>query len=83
MCFTINNNDKNTLARTGVLKTKHAEIETPFFMPVVTKGIAKYLTLEQLDKLNTKCFISNAYLLYLKPEEDLLKKTKGYHNFIN
>ncbi|MDD3178387.1 MAG: tRNA guanosine(34) transglycosylase Tgt [Candidatus ainarchaeum sp.] len=83
MCFTISKKDKNTLARTGVLKTKHAEIKTPFFMPVVTKGIAKYLTLDQLEKLNTKCFISNSYLLYLKPGEDLLKKTKDYHNFIN
>lgn len=74
--------DKKTKARTGVLKTKHGNIKTPFFMPVVTKGIPKFLSLEDLKKINTQCFISNSYLLYLKPGQDVLKKAKGYHNFI-
>ncbi len=52
-------------------------------MPVVTKGIPKFLSLKDLKEIKTKCFISNSYLLYLKPGTNLLKKTKGYHNFIN
>ena len=65
------------------MKTTHGIIKTPFFMPVVTKGIPKFLTLKNLEEINTQCFISNSYLLYLRPGIELLKKTKGYHNFIN
>ena len=83
MSFKIISKDKNTKARTCVLKTSHGDLKTPFFMPVVTKGIAKFVTLQQLEEINTRCFISNSYLLYLKPGTELLKKTKGYHNFIN
>jgi queuine tRNA-ribosyltransferase len=80
--FTIEKKDKKTKARSGVLKTAHGKIKTPFFMPVVTKGIAKFLTLKELKEINTQCFISNCYLLYLKPGKELLENTKGYHNFI-
>jgi queuine tRNA-ribosyltransferase len=83
MSFEILKKDKHTNARVGKLKTSHGIINTPFFMPVVTKGIAKFITLEDLKKIKTQCFISNSYLLYLKPGADFLKKTKGYHNFIN
>jgi len=83
MSFKIINKDKNTKARVGLFKTAHGVLETPFFMPVATKGITKFVTLEQLNDINTKCFISNSYILYLKPGTDLLKKSKGYHNFIN
>ena len=81
--FKIEKKDKKTKARTGVLKTASGKIKTPFFMPVVTKGIAKFLTLDNLKKEKTQVFISNSYLLYLKPGLELLKKSKGYHNFIN
>jgi queuine tRNA-ribosyltransferase len=70
-------------ARSGILKTKHGKIKTPFFMPVVTKGASKLLTFPILDELGTQCFISNAYLLYLKPGMEVITETKGYHNFIN
>lgn len=81
--FKINNKDKKTKARRGYIKTSHGKIETPFYMPVVTKGAGKYITFKDLEKMNYECFISNAYLLYLKPGLDILKETKGYHNFIN
>ncbi|MDD3085335.1 MAG: tRNA-guanine transglycosylase, partial [Candidatus ainarchaeum sp.] len=71
------------LARVGTLKTTHGKIKTPFFMPVVTKGAGKFLTFRSLEDLKTQCFISNAYLLYLKPGLETIKKAKGYHNFIN
>ncbi len=83
MSFKIEKKDKKTKARCGVFKTEHGKIKTPFFMPVVTKGIAKFLTLKNLDEIKTQCFISNCYLLYLKPGKEILKKAKGYHNFIN
>ncbi len=81
--FKINKKDEKTKARTGTLSTTHGKITTPFYMPVVTKGAGKYVTFKDLDKLDYECFISNAYLLYLKPGLETLKETKGYHNFIN
>jgi queuine tRNA-ribosyltransferase len=81
--FKIEKKDKKTKARSGLFKTAHGKIKTPFFMPVVTKGVGKFLTLKDITEINTQCFISNCYLLYLKPGKELLEKTKGYHNFIN
>lgn len=75
-------NEENK-ARTGEFKTTHGKIKTPFFMPVVTKGAGKFLTFDVLKNINTQCFISNAYLLYLKPGLETIKKAGGYHNFIN
>jgi len=81
MMFKIEHTCNN--ARSGILKTKHGKIKTPFFMPVVTKGAAKYLSFPVLKELGSQCFISNAYLLFLKPGLDVIKESKGYHNFIN
>ena len=39
--FKITHQSKNSGARTGVLKTDHGKIETPFFMPIATYGAVK------------------------------------------
>jgi len=39
--FTINHKDENTSARSGVIRTDHENITTPFFMPVGTYGAVK------------------------------------------
>jgi len=70
-------------ARCGEFKTAHGKIKAPFYMPVVTKGAGKFLTFNSLENVKTQCFISNAYLLYLKPGLETIKKANGYHNFIN
>lgn len=74
---------ESKLARCGEFKTSHGKIKTPFYMPVVTKGAGKFLTFRSLEEVKTQCFISNAYLLYLKPGLETIKKADGYHNFIN
>ncbi len=70
-------------ARNGALKTAHGEIETPFFMPVATKGSAKWLTQTELEATGTECIISNAFVLWLKPGLQVIKKHSGLHGFIN
>lgn len=74
---------KSGKARVGILKTKTGEYETPFFMPVATKAAVKYLDTEELEEIGANAFISNAFLLYLKPGLDVIKKHKGLHNFMN
>ncbi len=70
-------------ARVGFLKTKHGVIETPFFMPVATKGNIKFLSFTDLKKIGFQAFISNSFLLSRKPGLEVLKQAKGYHKFVN
>ena len=78
--FTITAEDNS--ARTGKLKTLHGTIETPFFMPIATKGTAKQVSQDELRSLGSEALITNAFLLYLKPGLDVIKKFKGIHNFM-
>ncbi|MDD5147899.1 MAG: tRNA guanosine(34) transglycosylase Tgt [Candidatus ainarchaeum sp.] len=70
-------------ARAGILKTAHGKLETPFFMPVATKGSVKFLSNEEVISAGTQCLISNAFILYLRPGLDVIGKHKGLHKFMN
>ena len=79
--FKITSEDNN--ARTAKLKTRHGTIETPFFMPVATRGVGKSIGSDDYKRLNTKAIISNAYVLYLNPGLEVIEESKGLHNFMN
>ncbi len=82
-CFEITNKLDNSLARTGLLQTAHGKIETPFFMPVATKGAVKFVTHQELqDGMSVDCVISNAFINYLKPGLPLIEKAGGLHKFM-
>ena len=49
--FSITHSDKNTSARSGILKTDHGEIETPFFMPIATYGAVKTQSSNEIKDL--------------------------------
>jgi queuine tRNA-ribosyltransferase len=70
-------------ARAGVLHTAHGKVETPFFMPVATKGAVKQISGDDLISLETDALISNSLLLHLKPGSDYLKKIGGIHGYMN
>ena len=46
--FKINSSCSKTSARTGIIKTDHGNIETPFFMPVGTYGAVKTQSSEDI-----------------------------------
>ncbi|MEN9626472.1 MAG: hypothetical protein RL557_800 [archaeon] len=81
--FTITHRDKKTSARIGVLQTKSGRIETPFFMPVATKAVGKFLDSKKLDETGTKAIISNAFILSLRPGLQFMKKIGGIKKFMN
>ncbi len=83
MCFKISYKDKKTNARIGILKTKKGKAETPFFMPVATRGVTKGLTSEELEDMKTQAVISNALILYLKEGSNIIKKCGGIGKFMN
>ena len=79
--FKINSTDEN--ARAGILKTQHGKLYTPFFMPVATKGAFKWVSLQEVEKAGIECFISNAYILSLRPGLEVIQKAGGLHKFMN
>jgi queuine tRNA-ribosyltransferase len=81
--FTVKKQDKLSKARTGVLKTKHGKLKTPYFMPVATKAAAKYISSLDLKELGTQCFISNGFIVSLRPGLETIEKFGGIHGFMN
>lgn len=74
---------KHDRARRGILKTPHGDIETPFFMPIATKGAVKSLASEDVLMLGAQIVLSNTYHLHLRPGFDGMKQLGGLHKFMN
>jgi queuine tRNA-ribosyltransferase len=82
--FTVKSRDKETRARTGLLKTAHGDIPTPIFMPVGTAGTVKgILQKDLIDEIDAKIILGNTYHLYLRPGTDILKASGGLHKFMS
>ena len=74
---------KKSSARLGEIKVKSGVIQTPFFMPDATRGVIKSLSTSDLEKLNLQAMVVNTYHLLLQPGMNLIKKSKGIHQFMN
>jgi len=81
--FSVSHRDKKTKARVGVLRTKSGKIETPFFMPVATKTAVKHISACDLHKMKANAVISNAFVLFLRPGTELIKKMGGIAKFMS
>lgn len=81
--FKITKKSKKSSARLGRLQTKHGVIETPFFMPIASKGTIKALTSDEIKKIGAQILLSNTYHIYLQPSIKVIKKFKGLHKFMN
>lgn len=80
--FQLEQTDRNTKARTGLITTDHGTIPTPIFMPVGTVGSVKSLTIQQLEEeVQAKIILGNTYHLYLRPGTDVLEAAGGLHRF--
>jgi len=87
--FTVQNTHASG-ARRGVLETARGGVQTPFFMPIATKGAVKTLAAHEVeqtqrivDDATTPIVLSNTYHLYLKPGLETLKAMGGLHSFMN
>jgi len=70
------------LARAGVLRTPHGDIQTPAFVAVGTKADVKGVDVSQYGALHIQTLIANTYHLYLSPGEELVEKAGGIHTFM-
>lgn len=68
--------------RLGELRLLHGTIQTPIFLPVGTQATVRSLTPEDLEQMEIKMILCNAYHLYLRPGIDIISKAGGLHNFM-
>ncbi|GHB55293.1 tRNA guanosine(34) transglycosylase Tgt [Persicitalea jodogahamensis] len=82
MKFTLETQDTQTKARTGVIETAHGSIQTPIFMPVGTAGTVKAVHQRELrDDIKAQIILGNTYHLFLRPGLDIIKQAGGLHRF--
>lgn len=72
----------HTGARRGRLHTSHGIVETPFFMPVGTKGTIKGISMEDIEHIGFQQILSNTYHLALRPGSEYIEKLGGLHSFM-
>jgi queuine tRNA-ribosyltransferase len=54
-------------------------METPFFMPIATKGAVKTLSSVDMERLGTPIVLSNTYHLFLRPGMEVMAQLGGLH----
>jgi queuine tRNA-ribosyltransferase len=74
--------DSQSKGRAGTLRTPHGTVKTPVFMPVGTQATVKTLSPSDLEDLGAQMILGNAYHLYLRPGDDLIKEAGGLHRFM-
>lgn len=74
--------DKHSKARLGRVVTAHGAFDTPCFMPVGTQATVKTLSNQDLTDCGVQIVLSNAYHLYLRPGEDVIREAGGLHKFM-
>lgn len=81
--FTLEKKSSQCKARTGTIETNHGVIKTPVFMPVGTRATVKAMNNDELKSIGSQIILSNAYHLYLKPGQEIIRKADGLHKFMN
>lgn len=82
MDFTLEHQDPQSKARTGIIKTDHGEVKTPIFMPVGTAGTVKAVHQRELEEdIQAQIILGNTYHLYLRPGLEVIEKAGGLHKF--
>jgi len=81
MQYQVQQSDRHSKGRIGLLTAGHAEVETPAFMPVGSLGPVKGLEPEDLESLGFRLILNNAYHLYLRPGHKIVADMGGLHAF--
>ena len=81
--FTIDAKCLESSARLGTLLINNQKIKTPVFMPVGTYGAVKTLMPNEISSIGYNLILANTYHMFLRPGVEILKNSKGLHNFMN
>ena len=80
--FQLQQTDKSSNARAGLITTGHGTVETPVFMPVGTQGAVKAVhTSELKNDIKADIILGNTYHLYLRPGIEIIEQAGGLHKF--
>ena len=79
--FTFSTSHDSGAARLGSFSTPHGTVETPAFMPVGTHGTIKGLSVEEVAAVGGRMVLSNAFHLYLRPGDHMVRALGGLHAF--
>ncbi|MDZ7631385.1 MAG: tRNA guanosine(34) transglycosylase Tgt [Gemmatimonadaceae bacterium] len=79
--FSFRTSHESGSARLGWFSTPHGVVETPAFMPVGTHGTIKGLSVEEVEAAGGQMILSNAYHLYLRPGDMMVRALGGLHAF--
>lgn len=71
----------NGNARLGWFTTPHGVVETPAFMPVGTHASVRGLAMHELRDAGAQMVLANAYHLYLRPGDEMVRALGGVHAF--
>jgi queuine tRNA-ribosyltransferase len=83
MSFTFRLLAHDESARAGVYITPHGPVDTPAFMAVGTLATVKSLDPEDLRAMGAQMILANAYHLYLRPSDVLIRTLGGLHRFMH
>ncbi|MEP6780719.1 MAG: tRNA guanosine(34) transglycosylase Tgt [Gemmatimonadaceae bacterium] len=79
--FTFGTSHDSGAARLGWFQTPHGIVETPTFMPVGTHGAVRTLTAHDVASTGAQMVLANAYHLYLRPGDQMVRALGGLHAF--
>ena len=79
--FTFRSSHADGSARLGVFSTPHGTVETPAFMPVGTHGAVRGLSMREVAAIGGRMVLANAYHLYLRPGDAMVRALGGLHAF--
>ena len=74
--------DPASSARRGRLATNHADVETPCFMPVGTRGAVKGVAFDFLEAWDCRVVLANTYHLMARPGPEVIQRAGGLHAFM-
>ena len=80
--FSFRVDDVDGDARSGLLQTPRASIETPAFMPVGTQASVKALTPDEVASTGARIILANTYHLWLRPGAESIASHGGVVGFM-
>jgi queuine tRNA-ribosyltransferase len=79
--FSFRTSHAHGAARLGWFHTPHGTVATPAFMPVGTHGAVRGLSMDEVAAAGGRMVLSNAYHLYLRPGDMMVRALGGLHAF--
>jgi queuine tRNA-ribosyltransferase len=80
--FTVTHSNGKKGPRTGVMNTAYGTTETPCFMPIASNGSFRSLTFDQIDQLDIKLIMANAWHVYREHGPVRLREIGGIHKIL-